>query len=464
MVPGDTVAALDQAEYIASTYTPPRRIASKGADKQVYIVGGSDNAVLYGVYALFHEVFGMRWLTPGVTWVPVLDDPLLEFRIQNRPEFSVREIGLLSLWREGVDEFRRGHGLFHQSLCSPGDLTYFNALLTEHSPDEAAAQTVIPYGTESGVQQMLQEIIALHASDDNQKEEALRQRKKAACWKMSEASVWLLAAMNWLKPVLSPEGALLNQREGTPAAAVIDMANQVAEKLAGTLPGETHWVHVLIPPGMHQPPRALRPNSQVIVHLSTAACNIAVPFDSRNSPENTAFKTALQGWRQLGARIHILDYLMNRKRPELPFPVTDILQSNVLFWAAQSVEGVHYAASAANSPDRADLPELKTYLAATLLYNPDIIAEECIEEFLNKYYGAAGPDIRQYLDRVQADRDLHGKALSLDDEGAWLQTETLQTALDLLLQAQARTLKEEEHIRMDAIVTGVKRLLEQRNL
>ena len=48
-----------------------------------------------------------------------------------------------------------------------------------------------------------------------------------------------------------------------------------------------------------------------------------------------------------------------------------------------------------------EMSELRAYLISKLLWNPEADADAIIDDFVNGYYGNAGPYIRQYIDTMR---------------------------------------------------------------
>ncbi len=448
-----------------STYDPPRRLAAQGAEKQILIVGGSDMAVLHGVYDFFYHVLGMRWLEPGVTHTPQRDTFMQAVTASRRPQFQSREVGLLALWGEGQEEYRRAHWLSSEAAGSPGDLFYFENM----APEDASAandgdpRRPIPYGSSEGAALALDELNRLieAATDDA----VAAARLKAVRHIEGEATLWRLAAMDWLRPVLSQEGRAINDAEESPNAAIIALANALAQGLAEAYPNETHWVQALLSPKMGKPPARLRPHPHVVVQLSTRDCNFAVPLSDKNCPLNRRFAEGLAGWRALGARIRIQDCLANAKNPGLPFPNLEVLQPNLLFYARHGVEGVHMAEVDATSPEAVDFAALRAYLASELLVDPDVVVTDLVQDFISRYYGAnAASAISVFLDLRQRDLRVAGVALTADDDCAWLHDETLQEMRTLLQEALTASLPEASRGRVEKLLGDLEGLMEQRGL
>lgn len=419
LIPSETLSSLSSEEFLVRTYTPTKRDAERGVQKQMLIVGGSDLAINYGVRYFFGHVMGTFWLEPGVVHAPRPPRGIAELDLRHRPEFALREIGLLTLWHEGVEEYRLGHYLPPVSLAHPGRCDYFDHF-ADGSQMPVDAKDLLPYGNAEGAEMLLEMILQEHQNG--------KSSESAFCWDTPLGFIWRLSAITHMAPVLAEEGAELNSREASPAAAILYTANSLAALLEEVFPGETHLVHVLLSPITQKAPISLKTHPKVIVQLSTAACNFAAPLSDRNCRLNTQFATELDRWAKLGARIHILDFLTNQREPRLPFPNLHVLSRNLLLYTQKRVEGVYYAGAPTDFNDTPDLAALRVFLAATLLTDPDTGYEECIQSFLENYYGSAAPVVREYLDTCQKELLESQTPLLVEDQGVWLPEKTLAEA------------------------------------
>ena len=458
LVSADEMAALGPEAFLVRTYTPSTRDAARGARKHLIIAGGSDPAVLSGVYTFFSRKMGVFWLAPGLVFSPRPPSGLEEFSLYHRPEFSVREIELLRGDVPGVEEFRHAHILPRQRFVPPGLPEYFDGC-EDCVPEEFASDDNIHYGSDAGVERLFQEISLLHSHGEDSGQHGSRD---TVTWKVGESTVWILAGLSHLTPCLSAEGRLLNEREGSPAAAIIHTANGLAEKLQDAFPGEQHRVHVLLSPATRRPPNELRPHPEVIVQVSTADCNFAVPMTDRNCVQNVAFAENLDGWSRLGARIYIYDHLLNHADSRLPFPNLDVLRANILYYTQRAVDGVYFAAPAEN--EHGNLAPLRVWLAANLLFDPDLIYEEVLLAFLQGYYGIAARDVEAFLNLLQQELRASGKELKISDtECPWLSDDGLRNALAMLETARSRDTDEMICARVDAVASGLLQLQHLRN-
>jgi hypothetical protein len=93
----------------------------------------------------------------------------------------------------------------------------------------------------------------------------------------------------------------------------------------------------------------------------------------------------------------------------MPFPNFRVLQPNIKTLRANKAIGI--MEQAAYQSRGGEFAELRAYVLAKLLWNPDGDTEEFINDFLSGYYGRSGQHIRRYFDllhnRITADTHIH---------------------------------------------------------
>lgn len=91
-------------------------------------------------------------------------------------------------------------------------------------------------------------------------------------------------------------------------------------------------------------------------------------------------------------------------RPEEPvntfYPNVSVLQSNIKTF--KESKNVGLMEQFAYQVRGGEFSELKAYLVARLLWNPDINTDEIIEDFMCGYYGRSGMYVKQYFDLLQS--------------------------------------------------------------
>jgi hypothetical protein len=136
---------------------------------------------------------------------------------------------------------------------------------------------------------------------------------------------------------------------------------------------------------------------------------------------NAQFRADLEGWSKMCEQLYLWDYPINFGYP-LPHPNLRSYAPNLRYYTEHNVKGMFCEASAF-----AELAELRAWLLAKLMWNPNAEANHLIETFTNGYYGPAGPHIVDYIqlthNAVEATDDFLG--LGSRPDAKFLSLETL---------------------------------------
>ena len=79
----------------------------------------------------------------------------------------------------------------------------------------------------------------------------------------------------------------------------------------------------------------------------------------------------------------------------MPHPNLRVLGPNVKFFVDHNVKGIFE--QGAYSTNGAEMAELRAWVLAKLLWDPTLDGQTLIDEFIDGYYGPAGPYIKAYL-------------------------------------------------------------------
>jgi hypothetical protein len=138
------------------------------------------------------------------------------------------------------------------------------------------------------------------------------------------------------------------------------------------------------------PPKGIVPRKNVNIML----CSIE---SSRNDPMeigDTAFSEDLAGWGKITDNILVWDYVIRFPNLLAPFPNLRVLQPNLQFLHKNRVSAIF---EQGNRDKGGEFAKLRAYLLARLEWNPDVDIQKEMDEFLAGYYGAAAPDIKEYI-------------------------------------------------------------------
>lgn len=187
----------------------------------------------------------------------------------------------------------------------------------------------------------------------------------------------------------------LDTLQGSASGSLLDFVNAVAEEVHKDYP------HVLIDTLAYQhtrkPPRDLRASPNVAVRVCSIECDFSVPLDH---PRNASYAADLLEWSKRCRQLFVWDYGTNFAHFLLPHPNWFVLGSNARFFQRSGVVSVFVEGN--SFPSGGELAELRSWLLARLLWDPQLNDQALIDEFLSGYYGpVAGTFIRQYLDLMQ---------------------------------------------------------------
>ena len=184
--------------------------------------------------------------------------------------------------------------------------------------------------------------------------------------------------------------------EGSPAGPIIRFVNAVAERFPDRI------ISTLAYEYSRQAPRLTRPRPNVQIVLCTIELNRGLPIAT--DPSSRTFIQDIVDWGKLTSNIYLWDYTVNFSHSVSPFPNMHILQPNIQFFVRS---GARQQFEQTNTSPGHEFSELKSYVLARLLWNPETDAGAVMAEFLDGYYGAASPFIREYISALE-----HGLARS----------------------------------------------------
>lgn len=179
---------------------------------------------------------------------------------------------------------------------------------------------------------------------------------------------------------------------GTGAGTVIRFVNAIADEVARRYPGKC--IETLAYEYSRKPPKT-RPRPNVMVCLCSIECDFAHPLATSANQANADFRRDISGWAELCDRLYVWDYTTDFTHYLYPFPNEGVLQSNLRFFRDHKVRMIFE--QGAFQGRHGDLAELKSWLLAKLMWNPDADAAELTRRFVTDYYGAAAPMVTEYL-------------------------------------------------------------------
>ena len=198
--------------------------------------------------------------------------------------------------------------------------------------------------------------------------------------------------------------AAVDAEEESHAGTELRFVNAIADEVKKRHPGVL--VQTLAYQYTRKPPKLTRPRDNVVITLCSIECDRLRPFGSPKSTDvNKAFVEDLLGWSKTTDKLCVWDYTGENLHYIHPMPNAHVVFDNVRFFRDH---GAKFFFSEGNS-GRAMHPEfaeLKAWLIAKALWNPDQPLEPLLDRFFAGYYGKAAPFVREYYEkeRAQAER------------------------------------------------------------
>ncbi len=196
--------------------------------------------------------------------------------------------------------------------------------------------------------------------------------------------------------------------EGSPAGPLLRFVNAVAKEFPDKI------ISTLAYQFSRPAPRITKPGDNVHIVLCTIELNRSKSIE--NDPESASFVKDIRDWSRLTKNLFVWDYVVQFTNFVSPFPNLHVLQPNLQFFVRNNAFE-HFQQS--NGQSGGEMAELKNWLIAKWLWDPDLNADSLREDFLTGYYGAAAPHIHSYIDRLEAELIRCGDRLDIYGSPVW---------------------------------------------
>lgn len=183
--------------------------------------------------------------------------------------------------------------------------------------------------------------------------------------------------------------AEIDKSEGGPTGSMIHFVNKVAD----AFPDKT--ISTLAYQYTRKAPENIKPRSNVLITLCSIECDRSASIEKKCQD----FEEDLQSWNAIGATLRIWDYTTQFTNFLSPFPNLHTLQDNIQLFQENGAQWVFEQ----HSRNPSELFELRSYLMAKLLWNPELDAGAVVKNFCDKFYGPASPYVLEYIDEIHSD-------------------------------------------------------------
>ena len=367
----------------------------KTAGETIVIAGGRQRGTMYGV-SIFLEKLGCRWFTSDIARIPRVEALWLpEFHEVHGPAFEYREVFFTEAQGREWSARNRLNGHFHQLDERVGGrivyMPFAHAFYDLVPPDRYFESHPEYFALVSGRRRREHAQLCLTNADVLGL--AVRQAEEWLAAQHPDISIVSISQNDgggWCE--CEPCRQVIEEEGGAVSGLALRFVNRVAERLAVSHPGKT--VDMLAYQDSADPPSRARPLANVQIRLCPIdACQA---HSYRTCVYNRRFRERLEQWSRIAPKLHIWQYSVNFSHYLAPFPNYDALISDIPMFRRAGVSGL-FIEGAVSEGGGGDDAELRSYLAARLLWKPDLDAAAEIHGFIDSVYGPAAPLMRNYF-------------------------------------------------------------------
>jgi len=365
-------------------------------DKDLIIEAGSEQAAVYAVYDLLERVVGCRYYTSTCEYVPKDANLVLHFHAyEHTPVIQYREL----YYKDYEDPaFAEKHKLSpsekHESWgfwCH----SFKELLPAEKYFDKHPEYFSLIDGKRIGKNSQLclsnPEVLKIVT-------ENLRQEIK----KHPEAKYWSVSQNDNDAYCQCEECRRINEEEGSPMGSVLRFVNQVAAQFPDkTISTLAYWY-------TRKPPKEARPAENTHIMLCNIEANRGLPIETDDSSRDS--REELLAWKDICGNLFLWDYCIQFRNLCSPFPNLRVLGPNIRFFVKNNVRSLF---SQCNREVGGEFSELRGYMLAKLMWDPDCDERAVMEDFLRGYYKQAAPYILAYIDRLHDGMEQSGGELRI---------------------------------------------------
>ena len=373
--------------------------------KRLFITGGGPRGVLYGVYELLERFAGCRWYASWHTVAPPRDrfevpanldethTPAFAMRepywfdVHENQEFAARLRVNSRSWKRFDEKFGGNPWRFGGGL---GSCHTFDTLLP---PDEWFDSHPEYFSMVKGRRMKSRTQLCLTNPDvlrivTSNVLERIRKDPGAKFYGVSQN--------DWFNFCECPACKAVDDEEGSHAGTMVRFVNAIAEEVEKEFPDAI--IETLAYQYTRKAPKKTKLRHNVVPCLCTIECDFSRPIDESQFRENISFRTDIEDWSRLTDFLFLWDYTTDFGHYLLPWANVRALQGNLQFFRRNNVKAIFE--QGAYQGRHADFAELKTWLLAKWMWNPDLPIEPLLDDFFAGYYGKGAPFVREYFEQL----------------------------------------------------------------
>ena len=392
---------------------PPRLAAEKGvADDafrlvarppHLYVEGSDVRGVLYGVYELLERFGGCRWYASWHTVVPARDAFSVPDDLDDAqaPAFLCRDVHWWDYFKGDFAARNRANGSSNGMKERHGGNTWrfggglgnchtFERLLPPEKYFDAHPEY---FSMVKGVRLKERTQLCLTNPDVLR---IVTSNVLARIRKDPGAKFYGVSQNDWHNYCECPACKAVDEEEGSHAGTVVRFVNAIAEAVEKEFPDKI--IETLAYQYTRHAPAKTKLRHNVIPCLCSIECDFSRPLATSPCPDNVSFLKDVEDWNRQTDCLYVWDYVTDFRCYPHPFPNVYVLQENVKFFRDHGVKMLFEQGACQGR--HAGFAELKGWLLAKWMWNPELPVEPLLDDFFNGYYGKAAPYVRAVFDEA----------------------------------------------------------------
>lgn len=358
-----------------------QEISIKTKNKNIYISGGSSDALTNAVFEFLENNLGCKWYAPNAAHIPVSETIRLNpINFTYTPDIITRTVHSRLFYEN--EEFAKQHKVTTEAFpyyVPAAKVHTFNKFM----PEEVFYKSHPEYYALRGEKRLPTQLCLTNRTVL----EIVKDSVAALFLRNPDASVISVSQDDNQQYCQCEHCNKIDTEEGSPSGTMIYFVNSVAEAFPQKTISTLAYQHTRKPP-------KTSPLKNVLITLCSIECDRSAPI----AEKCTDFADDLTEWSKLTDNIRIWDYTTQFTNFLSPFPNLHTLQPNIQLFRDNNAKWVFEQHS--NNPS--ELFELRSYITAKLLWNSDQDFNTLVTEFTNGYYEGAGPFVKEYIDLIHS--------------------------------------------------------------
>lgn len=356
-------------------------------DKNIIILGGSDNATRHAVYEFLERYLHCKWYTPNAEDIPKFDKIALSAPIDYSytPDIKTRTVHSKLFYKDAV--FAEKHKVTTETFpfyVPKARVHTFHRFL----PEEQFYKSNPEYYALRGNKRLPTQLCLTNETVLKIVKDSVRSLFE----QYPDRSVISVSSDDNTQYCTCANCSKIDEEEGSSSGTMIRFVNEVAKAFPDKTISTLAYQYT-------RKPCKTKPLDNVLITLCSIECDRSAPITEKC----TDFADDIRGWSQLTNNIRIWDYTTQFTNFLAPFPNLHTIQPNIRFFRDYNAQWVFEQ----HSHNPSELFELRSYIMAKLLWNPDLDVDALITEFTNGYYQEAGVYIKEYVDTIHAEIKKH---------------------------------------------------------